>query len=88
LDIVPRFETNLEKRSFYLRKIIARCTVNALDALHISTSCFGEASFFVTCDDEILQRKKRIEELAAQEGYRLKVRDPTNYLEEKGEVEI
>jgi len=32
--------------------------------------------------------KKCIEELAAQEGYRLKVRDPTNYLEEKGEVEI
>jgi len=41
----------------------------------------GEADF-LTCDDEILDRRIYIENLAAERGYRLKVWNPVNYLKE------
>jgi len=65
------------------RKFSAECSLNSLDALHISSACLGKANWFLTCDDEILQNGRCIEELATEEGYRLKVRNPINYLEEK-----
>lgn len=54
----------------------------------MSVACFGEALFLVTCDDEVLGRRGRIEGLVAQSGYRLKVRNPIEYLQERWEVEI
>jgi predicted nucleic acid-binding protein len=65
------------------RKFSNKCGLNPLDALHVSSACIGKADWFLTCDDEILQNGRCIEELAAEEGYRLKVRNPINYLEEK-----
>lgn len=65
------------------RKFSAKCDLNSLDALHVSSACIGKVDWFLTCDDEILQNSNCIEELATEEGYRLKVRNPINYLEEK-----
>lgn len=65
------------------RKFSAKCGLNPLDALHVSSACIGKVDWFLTCDDEILQNGRCIEELATEEGYMLKVRNPINYLEEK-----
>jgi len=65
------------------RKTSAECGLNPLDALHVSAACLGKSDWFLTCDDEILQNGRCIEEIAAKEGYKLKVRNPINYLEEK-----
>ena len=65
------------------RRFSAKCGLNPLDALHVSSACIGKVDWFLTCDDAILQNGHRIEELATKEGYRLKVRNPINYLEEK-----
>lgn len=59
----------------------SKCSLNPLDTLHVSASCMGEADF-LTCDDEILDRRIYIENLAAERGYRLKVWNPVNYLKE------
>lgn len=64
------------------RKFYAKCGLNPLDALHVSAACLGRVDWFLTCDDEILQKRRCIEELAAKEGYKLKVRNPINYLRE------
>jgi len=64
------------------RKFSAKCGLNPLDALHVSAACLGRVDWFLTCDDEILQKCRCIEELAAKEGYKLKVRNPINYLRE------
>lgn len=69
------------------RRFSAECALNSLDALHISSACIGKADWFLTCDDEVLQNGRCIEELAAKEGYRLKVRNPINYLGKGTEVE-
>jgi hypothetical protein len=65
------------------RKFSAKCGLNPLDALHVSAACLGRVDWFLTCDDEILQNGCCIEEFATEKGYRLKVRNPINYLEEK-----
>ena len=68
------------------RKFSAKCGLNPLDALHVSAACLGRVDWFLTCDDEILQKGWCIEELATEEGYRLKVRSPIDYLEGKHKV--
>jgi len=65
------------------RRVFAECDLNHLDALHVSSACIGKVDWFLTCDDEILRNDRCIEEIAAEKGYRLKVRNPVNYLEEK-----
>jgi predicted nucleic acid-binding protein len=64
------------------REFSSKCNINSLDALHISAACLGEASFLLTCDDEVLNKAVCIERLAAEKRYRLKVRNPINYLQE------
>jgi len=70
------------------RELSARCNINALDALHVSAACLGRAALFITCDDEIVLKKVCIEKFVAAKGYRLKVRNPINYVKEKWRVEL
>ncbi len=62
------------------RKILT-CNVNEMDSLHIASSCFGEAEHFLTCDVQILNRKKCIEKIVRKEGYNLNVLNPINFTE-------
>jgi len=63
------------------RTFASKCNIGSLDALHIAGACLGRADFLLTCDDEILENAVCIETLAAEKGYRLKVRNPINYLQ-------
>ena len=65
------------------RTFASKCNIGSLDASHIAAACLGKADFLLTCDDEILENAVCIEILAAEKGYRLKVRNPTNYLQER-----
>lgn len=65
------------------RMFSGECGLNSLDALHVSAACLGDADFLLTCDDEILRREVCVEKLAAEKGYRLKVRSPVNYVKER-----
>jgi predicted nucleic acid-binding protein len=67
------------------KEIKVKCRLNSLDASHLAAACLGKASFLLTCDDEILESANCIETLAAKKGYKLKVRNPIDYLQENGE---
>ncbi len=67
------------------KEINARCNLNTLDALHLAAACTGKANFLLTCDHEILNNTYCLEALATKKGYRLKVRNPINYIEENRE---
>jgi len=75
--------TSSEQLITLAREFSAECNLNSLDALHVSAACIGDANLLVTCDDEILHKKVCIEKLSAEKGYKLKVRNPVNYLKEK-----
>jgi predicted nucleic acid-binding protein len=84
--ILSKTKVRSSKRLINLaREISVRCKVNSLDALHVAAACLGKADFLLTCDDEILDEHNCFETLVAKKGYRLKVRNPINYLEETRE---
>jgi predicted nucleic acid-binding protein len=62
------------------KEMNVKCTLNSLDALHLAAACIGKANFLLTCDDEILDNATCIETIAANKGYKLKVRNPINYI--------
>ncbi len=64
------------------KEIKTKCNVNSLDSLHLGAAFIGKADFFLTCDDEILDRKDCVEPLVAHKGYKLRVRNPINYINE------
>jgi len=68
------------------REFSSKCSIGSLDALHLAAACLGKADFLLTCDNEILSNAVCIETLAAEKGYRLKVRNPINYLQESWRV--
>jgi predicted nucleic acid-binding protein len=68
------------------RTFASKCHIGALDALHLAAACLGEADFLLTCDDKILDNAVCIETLALEKGYRLKVRNPIDYLQERWRV--
>lgn len=79
-------ETNVsssKKLVSLAHKLVAQCNFGSLDALHLAAACIAKADFMLTCDDEITKRAKCAEKNAAQEGYKLKVRNPINYLKEE-----
>jgi hypothetical protein len=65
------------------KKFVLTCRLGALDALHLAAACIGAVDFFLTCDDEILNHAVSIERLGLDEGYKLKVRNPINYVKER-----
>jgi hypothetical protein len=68
------------------KEITVKCKLNSFDALHSAAACIGKADFLLTCDDEILGNSACIETIAANKGYKLKVRDPINYILENWRV--
>jgi hypothetical protein len=61
----------------------SKCHLGSLDALHLASACIGNADFILTCDDEIINSAMCIEKIAKAKGYKLKVRNPINYIDEK-----
>jgi predicted nucleic acid-binding protein len=50
------------------KEFSSKCSLNSLDALHLSATCFGNAGFFLTCDEDILNEKIRITRLSVEKG--------------------
>jgi len=66
------------------KEISTKCKLNSLDALHSAASCVGKADALLTCDYEFLDNTCCIETLAAKKGYKIKVTNPINYIQETG----
>lgn len=81
--ILSKINVTSSRRLIDLAKgIDAKCEINSLDALHLAAACLGNARFFLTCDDEVLDSKDCVEAFVAEEEYKLKVRNPIVYVKE------
>jgi predicted nucleic acid-binding protein len=65
------------------RAFSSKCRLDPLDALHVSAACLGSADSFLTCDYVILRKRIQIANLAVEKWYRLKVRNPVSFIEER-----
>jgi predicted nucleic acid-binding protein len=77
--------TSNRKLTALAQEFISKCHLNALDALHIASACIGNADYLLTCDDQITDSATCIEKTAQTKGYKIKVRNPIKYIQEKGE---
>ena len=75
--------TGDEELTALARAFFSKCRLNPLDALHVSAACLGNADSFLACDDVILRKRTQIANLAVEKVYRLKVRNPVSFIEER-----
>jgi predicted nucleic acid-binding protein len=47
--------------------------IQGRDALHIASACIGKAEYFITCDDTLIRKHKKIERIVKRLGYNIKI---------------
>jgi predicted nucleic acid-binding protein len=50
------------------------------DALHIASATRGLADYFLTCDDKIVKRAKKIQNFLVSRGMKLQILNPIDFL--------
>lgn len=63
-------------------KINQKSNIEARDALHLASACIGKAEYFITCDDEITQKAKKIEQNLQEFGYNIKIINVLDFIKE------
>ncbi|MFQ6076015.1 MAG: type II toxin-antitoxin system VapC family toxin [Candidatus Bathyarchaeia archaeon] len=63
-------------------KLERLCGLVGRDAYHVSSACYSNAEYFLTCDDRMLKRKKCAEYLASKEGFKITMLNPIEFVEQ------
>ncbi len=68
--------------------IEAQAKLAPRDSLHIASAARGSAQYFLTCDDRVLRKAKKVEKLLAKEGHHLTLLNPVDFVKKlpKGAV--
>lgn len=62
------------------KELEEKCFLDGRDALHIAFGCYGDAVYFLTCDDELTNRKDQIEKVIGELGRCIKIVNPIDFL--------
>jgi len=61
------------------------CKLSKLeDALHLILACYGDAEYFVTTDQEVLNKRKRIKLQLQKLGFNINIVNPTDLVKKHG----
>jgi len=55
----------------FAKDIKTKCGLSNRDALHIASACKAKASFFLTCDDELVKKARSISKALQTKGYNI-----------------
>jgi predicted nucleic acid-binding protein len=80
LEVCGEYIELNEKIKGLAKELEAKCFLDGRDALHISFGCYGDASYLLTCDNELINRKDRIEKVSGELGYLIKIVNPIDFL--------
>jgi predicted nucleic acid-binding protein len=61
--------------------IVRTCNVGVLDALHLCSAVVGNAEFFLTCDEDIINKRSCIIKVLRNKGHVINMLNPVQYLE-------
>ena len=53
-----------------------------MDCLHIASAAVGKCLYFITCDDELIYNKEKIQTYLAKRGYNIYIKHPSQFLKE------
>ena len=57
----------------------SECDLHGRDAIHIASAALGRAQFFLTCDEQVVRRSSRIEDVLRAKGHGLHVLNPVSF---------
>ncbi|MBI5894166.1 MAG: hypothetical protein HZB79_11105 [Deltaproteobacteria bacterium] len=76
LSSLCKARVGTEKEIHYLAKEFQqKAKLSSKDAIHMACACYAKARFFLTCDDELIKRAKRL-------NLEMKVINPIEYIRE------
>ncbi|MBI3611025.1 MAG: hypothetical protein HY204_10035 [Nitrospirae bacterium] len=55
------------------------CNLHGRDAVHIASAVLGRAQFFLTCDEQVVRKSGRIEDILRAKGHGLRVLNPVSF---------
>ncbi|MFH1943572.1 MAG: hypothetical protein ABIL68_15840 [bacterium] len=73
-------ETNMLKH--LAQQISEESQIQGRDALHIASACIGKAEYFITCDDILIKKHRKIESMVKRLGYNIKIISVLYFIEE------
>ncbi|MFH1773420.1 MAG: PIN domain-containing protein [Methanobacteriota archaeon] len=69
-------------------KIVRRCSIGVLDALHISAAVLVNAKFFLTCDDDVIAKRVCIAKVLIDKKQSINILNPVDYLKSEWRIKI
>ena len=74
------FNTTVEQLGLYISE---KCNISDLfDCYHLASAVLLYADYFITCDDELIQKAERLERVLKGRRYIIYIRNPVNFLQE------
>ena len=82
IKISSKHVSETSKLKDIAKQIGKESEVEGRDALHITSACLGEAEYFITCDDDLTKKHRKIERITKKLGYKIKIINPLYFIEE------
>lgn len=82
IKISSKHVSETSKLKGIAKQIGKESEVEGRDALHIASACLGEAEYFITCDDDLSKKHRKIEKITKKLGYKIKIINPLYFIEE------
>ena len=57
-----------------------------MDCLHIASACFGVCRYYITCDDELVNKNLKIMSSVRAGGFEIRIVNPIIFVEEMGVI--
>ena len=82
LELCSRHVSETNELKSLAMQISEEGRIHGRDALHIASACIGKAEYFITCDDILVKKNRRIENMVKRLGYNIKIISPLYFIEE------
>jgi len=65
----------------FAKDIKTKCGLSNRDAIHIASACRAKASFFLTCDDELVKKARSISKALQTKGCNINIANPMDFIQ-------
>ena len=59
---------------------ISTTGIDYVDSLHIASACDSGAEYLITCDDQLIGKRRRIQNFLKSRGFMLKIDNPKAFI--------
>ena len=82
LQLCSRHISENDELKRLARQVSEEGRIHGRDALHIASACIGKAEYFITCDDILVKKHRRIENIVKRLGYNIRIISALYFIEE------